>query len=451
MITDQLSGAATHIRIRSILLVLLTLSISACAHIRPKQVGQCDLVGYKIVVGAGEKNLVGGSGGGATDFRAMLPQLLGRNVKSLVAGTSDKVLVLSGGSLHGAFGAGFFRGLPNVPLYRVVTGVSSGAIQSPFIFLANHKPEKEKVYPSYMHADPRLGKPGDGYPSDLALAYAVSREGDLLKLRPHGYVDAVIDGSLATFDPLRRGEKLLISEDMIRQIAEESKRGRSLLVGVTDLDEGVGYAIDLTRLADEAVSRSHVAEARDCFVEAVVASATVPPGVPPVTLKVNGKVHLFMDGGAKFGVFYQQIREAVASTPSVDMDLVVNGKLFDSPWLENGKPVGKWSLINFGFRAVDAMETEVYSFSVIDVARFGEKDGRFRVALISDAGLTGFPDDPDQYASCVDGKTCAVHHDQDAKAKPQQFYPSYMRCLIDYGQKRGEENAWNPPSALIHP
>lgn len=448
--TDRSSRAATRIRVRSLLLVLLTLSFAGCAHIRPKQVGQCDLVGYKIVVGAGEKNLVG-AGGGATDFRAMLPQLLGRNAPALVAGSNDRVLVLSGGSLHGAFGAGFFRGLPAVPHYRVVTAVSTGAIQSPFLFLANSKPEPGKIYPSYMHADPRLGKPGEGYVSDLALAYAVGRESDLLKVRRLGYIGAVIDGSLATFDPLRQGQKLLITETTIRQIAEESKIGRSLLVGVTDLDEGVGYAIDLTKLAVEAVNSGHVAEARDCFVEAVVASATVPPGVPPVTLKVNGKVHLFMDGGAKFGVFYQQIREAVASTSSADMDLVVNGKLFDSPWLENGKPVEKWSLINFGVRAVDAMETEVYSFSVNDVARFGEKDGRFRVALISDVGLTGFPDDPDQYPSRVDGKTCAFHHDQDAKAKPQQFYPSYMRCLIDYGQKRGEDNAWNPPSALIHP
>lgn len=410
------------------------------------------MVGYPIVVGAGEKRLVGRSGGGGVDFRDELPELLGRGASPLVAGSNDRVLVLSGGSLHGAFGAGFFRGLPAVPRYRVVTAVSTGAIQSTFLFLANSKPEPGKIYPSYMHADPRLGKPGDGYVSDLALAYAVGRESDLLKVRRLGYVGAVINGSLATFDPLRQGQKLLITEATIRQIAEEkSKRGRSLLVGVTDLDEGGGYAIDLTKLAVEAVGSGHVAEARDCFVEAVVASATVPPGVPPVTLMVNGKVHLFMDGGAKFGVFYQQISKAVASTPSVDMDLVVNGKLFDGSWLENGKPVEKWSLINFGLRAIDAMETEVYRFSVNDVARYSTKDGRFRVAFISDLGLAGLPADPDQYASRVDGKTCAFHHDQDAKAKPQQFYPSYMRCLIDYGQKRGEDDAWNPSSTLIHP
>lgn len=448
--TRRPHGSTPYGRLRHLLVVLLALSFAGCAHIRPRPVGQCDLVGYPIIVGAGEKSLVAQSGG-AVQFRDALPQLLRGGAPSLTAGVHDKVLVLSGGSQHGAFGAGFFRGLRTVPRYRVVTAVSSGAIQSTFLFLAQLKPEPGKVYPTYMHADPYLGKPGDGYLSDLALAYAVGREADLLKVRRLGYVGGVIDGSLATFDPLRSGQKLLITETTIRQVAKErTEHQRSLLVGVTDLDDGVGYAIDLTKLAVDAVTGGDVESARDCFVEAVVASATVPPGVPPVTLKVNGKVHLFMDGGAKFGVFYQQIRDSVETTPSVDLDLVVNGKLFDGQWLENGRPVQKWSLINFGMRAVHAMENEVYRFSVNDVARFGAKDGKFRVAFISNLGLKDPSVDPDEYASRVDGKTCSFHHDQDAKAKPQEFYPSYMRCLIDYGQRRGESDAWNPPSALIH-
>ena len=46
-------------------------------------------------------------------------------------------LVLSGGSQHGAFGGGFFSALPHVPTYDVVTGISTGALQSTTVFLAN--------------------------------------------------------------------------------------------------------------------------------------------------------------------------------------------------------------------------------------------------------------------------------------------------------------------------
>ena len=431
-------------------ILLIALCATGCAHMPPPAPARCDLVGYPIVVGAGENNLVARTGG-APNLSDVLPGLIRSGVAPLVAGEHDKVLVISGGSLHGAFGAGFFRGLPSVPQYKVVTAVSTGAMQSTFVFLANRKPEKTKVYPAYMHADPYLGKAGDGYLSDLALAYAINREGDLLKVNRLGYLGAALDGSIATFQPLRTSMKSLITEETIRQVASESNdRHRSLLVGVTDLDNGVGYALDLTKLAVAAGTSIDFKSARDCFVEAVLASSSVPPGVPPVTLTVNGKPQLFMDGGAKFGVFYQQVRDAVDATPSVDMDLVVNGKLFEGDWLEKGKPVKKWSLINFGLRAVDAMETEVYRFSVNDVARWGAKNGTFRVALISNAGLNELRDEPDQYPSRLDGKSCQLHHDEDAKAKPQEFYPSYMRCLIDYGQRRGETDPWNPPSALIH-
>src|SRR5262245_1560528 len=58
--------------------------------------------------------------------------------------TAPKVLVLSGGASHGAWGAGVISGWPDTgvpeprpPAFDIVTGISTGALQAPYAFLGS--------------------------------------------------------------------------------------------------------------------------------------------------------------------------------------------------------------------------------------------------------------------------------------------------------------------------
>jgi len=234
----------------------------------------------------------------------------------------------------------------------------------------------------------------------------------------------------------------VITHDTLLAVAAEGERGRSLFVGVTNLDDGYGYAIDLTALAETAKRTNSIDSARQCYIDALIASSSVPPGVPPVSLKINGhsESNLYMDGGARFGVFFDQMQH-IPSLQSADMTLVVNGVLYGDSWTEKSKPVKKWSVLNFALRAVDLMENQVYRFSVADAERWGSANGTLQMAYISSEGLKHMKVDPDGWD--YKGETCAKASSIDDLESPKQFHPRYMRCLIDYGQKRGAQDPWN--------
>lgn len=381
-----------------------------------------------------------------------------------------RALVLSGGSQHGAFGAGFFVGQENrhaIPDYDVVTGVSTGSLQSTFVFLANRRVPDDIVYPDYMrarfaHPDPELGVPGISNVRNLALAYAVHQEGDLLRVYAHHTfgmgVAAVRHGALASFSPLRQVLTALITPNTIRAVAAEAKT-RSLMVAATDIDDGYAYAIDLTSLAAEAVKKEQeahdttaVGAAVGCYVDALIASSSVPPGVPPVSLAIRTGLgtqdDLFIDGGARYGVFLDQIlkgRTAAKIANPVEMTLLVNGKMQDPYWTNGaGTKTTEWNVLTLAERSSDQLIDQVYRFSV-----FNEKvwalahHVKLDYAYISNEGLRGIPGQPDDWN--YGGHSCADDYAADARQLPEEFYPTYMRCLIDYGEMRGStpDHQWN--------
>jgi len=433
------------IRLAELVLVAVSLAgLAGCAHERPEAALNCELPAYKMLPSSLDTQRRTGP---PETFSQALRDALEARKTQVGRPARRQVLVLSGGSQHGAFGAGFFRGLPQVPEYDVVTGVSTGSLMSTPIFLANQDVPKDRTYLPYIKADPKLGAPRQSNVSDLALAFAISKESDLLHVRPFGFGSAALSGSVATFEPLRRLLEALISEDTIREVAEEAdKKGRKLFVGVTNLDDGYGYAVDLTQLASEAVAQGSVAAARACYIDALLASSSVPPGVGPIALKLKDSPgpNLFMDGGARYGVFFDQLGDVVTSDQPADVTLVVNGSLYGDSWKDKqGQPITKWSVLNLGFRTIDLLENQVYRLSVADQEKWATRPGSsLQVAFISNEGLTKMPGSPDAWK--YEGQTCADARNGDrAKSAPVEFYPAYMRCLIDYGQARGASDPWN--------
>lgn len=437
----------------------LGLLLVACAHARPAEVADCRLRAFPMRVGSTHPREFAPAG---TRSEALPTSPLQQFMTNeLVQSSRDpshpngprEVLVLSGGSQHGLFGTGFFLGRKSIPSYRVVTGVSTGSLQSTMFFLANQPEPTDRTYPQDRGFDPAAIPVGHSNIEDFAASSLVSKESSLLKVGSGGTVGGIFSGAVTSLDPLKQRIFGLISPHTLAEIAQQRALGRTLLIGVTDLDDGNGYAIDLTELASRVASNSNLPNVdmiRHCYVDALIASSSVPLAAYPVSLSIQvaGQVRhdLFVDGGARYGVFLKQIQEAVQTANSAaaptNVTLIVNGKMYSTDWVDDkGARVQKWSALSLGFRAIDILENQVYRFSVDQVETAPLTGGALKMAFISNEGLTAGAEDPDQHV--YKGATCADWSAQDDRAGVKEFHPHYMACLMDYGKGRGEQELWN--------
>ena len=432
----------------------MALLVGACAHPRPAPAKLCAYRAYPLSVNSGglqptQRDPLADQIGAAFDeqaaHRAEAPP-------GSAATTPPEYLVLSGGSEHGAFGAGFFHGMRSIPSYDIVTGVSTGSLQSTFLFLANQPVPKDRTYGWVSGPLASRIKPGTSNTGDLALAYSIAKESDIITPVRGGFLGGLAKGALATFGPLRARLKALISPDTLRLVKQQSAPpySRRLFVGTVNLDDGNGYAIDLTELAsriDTANWTGTVDELQECYVDAMIASSSVPPAAFPVSLQIadpgGTRTNLYMDGGARFGVFIEPILRELGDRATQDarIDLIVNGALYGGPWLQNGQPVKDWSSLSVAARAVSVLENQVYRFSVGTTESFGMRHGGVSMAFISNENLPVGAPDPDNWV--FDGKTCSAWNAIDNLQKQMEFHPNYMACLSDYGRGRGAVPQWN--------
>lgn len=426
-------------------ILMPVLALGACTHMAPAPTPGCAYTAYPLRIDTSPT-----ARSAAPDFEGVLRAAMSAPAApgpGLVGPQRPSVLILSGGSQNGAFGAGFFAGMRHVPDYKLVTGVSTGSLQSTFLFLANTPVPADRTFPAYFGSQPAAHT----NPGDLALAYSIGREGDLIKVGGKGQLGGVIRGSIGEFGPLRETLRGLLSPDTLRAVGAayrpNPEEGRRLLVGVTDVNDGAGYAIDLTELASRLLDdRQPYGTVRDCYIDALIASSSVPLAALPVTLErrdANGTLtrHLYVDGGARFGVFWSQLGEVLAGGLDPEVTLIVNGSLYGKPWLDKaGAPQTNWSALSLALRTVSILENQVYRFSVDNVSRAAPGSGSIRMAFISNDNLGGWPE-PMDFA--WNGRTCAAWNDIDNLDKPTEFHARYMRCLLEYGRARGAAMAWN--------
>jgi hypothetical protein len=457
--------------LRSLLLLAgAGLSLAGCSQPRPKPILGCNYQVVPLTVGprlgraplrldaveaAQPSDAVSGRLGELLRARrARRAPLLGAQAQRGER-PADQFLALSGGGQHGAFGAGFFYGMGTLPSWDIVTGVSTGSLQSTLLFLANQPVPADRTDYSWVDGpmsgqDGTTGfvvKPGTSNVGDLVLAYSIAKEADLMRVRAGGAaLGVVLKGSTASFAPLRARLLKIMTVGTLRAVGSEWRdQKRQLFVGVSNLDDGEGYGIDMTELAARTLatdSPTELARLQGCYVDAMLASSSVPPGVPPVTLQTTKSTEMYMDGGARFGVFLEPVMTALKGAGgdgSARITLMVNTTMAVGSWSGTGQPMQRWSAVNAGLRAVDLMETQVYRFSAASVAELGIAKGGLDMAYLSNAGTGG--EQPDDHV--FDGKSCAAWQAIDAKAKPLQFYPWYMACTADYGRARGAAGNWN--------
>ncbi len=134
-------------------------------------------------------------------------------------------LAISGGGDDGAFGAGFLNGWTKAgsrPQFKLVTGISTGALIAPFAFL------------------------GPAYDDKLKWLYTSISFRDVAAQR--SILSVLFDDALADNTPLWNLVKKNITQDVLNAIAAEHAKGRILLVGTTNLDARRPVIWNLTRL-----------------------------------------------------------------------------------------------------------------------------------------------------------------------------------------------------------
>jgi len=204
----------------------------------------------------------------------------------------EKILVLSGGGLDGAFGAGYLNGWTargDRPQFSLVTGVSTGAIIALFAFL------------------------GPGYDDVLTEVYTQYSTDDFVTRT----IFTALMGGTAVYDTREYRDLIedYIGEEEVARLAEEHRKGRTLLIGTTNLDAGRPVIWSVSGIA----ATGHPA-ARTLIQDIIQASSAVPAAFPPVLIPVvapDGRQYdeMHVDGGAT-----QHLMLFSPSLPTTELD-----------------------------------------------------------------------------------------------------------------------------------
>jgi len=188
-------------------------------------------------------------------------------------------LAISGGGDNGAFGAGLLNGWTAAgtrPEFKLVTGVSTGALIAPFAFLG----------PKYDHV--------------IKDEYTKTSQKDIFKKR--SLLKGLFGDAMADTSPLAAQIASNINQQLLDEIAAEYAKGRVLLVGTANLDSLEPVIWNMTAIAASKDPRSLA-----LFRKILLASASVPGAFPPqlIDVDVDGKHYqeMHVDGGTMTQVF----------------------------------------------------------------------------------------------------------------------------------------------------
>ena len=298
-------------------------------------------------------------------------------------------LALSGGGGDGAFGAGFLNGWSAAgtrPVFRIVTGVSTGALIAPFAYL------------------------GPNYDDLLRHVYT---EVDLTGLLSFNSVwRFLFSDSLADTTPLAKLIVEHIDEKMMHAIAEEYREGRLLLIGTTNLDAQRPVLWNIGEIA--ASGQPHALE---LIQKIILASISIPGAFPPVFIEVeaNGKRYheMHVDGGTASQVF---LYPAALDTRKL-LAFVGIQRQRTAYVIRNGRIGPEW------VETVPGLST-IAQRSIATMVKSQAAGDLYRIYL-------GTQRDNIEYNSAFIG-------DDFIAERKDEFDPGYMRALYEYGFNAGK-------------
>lgn len=284
-------------------------------------------------------------------------------------------LAISGGGEDGAFGAGLLVGWTEAggrPEFKMVTGVSTGALTAPFAFLGpSYDPQLEEIYTTITAAD---------------------------VLNKRSILAAIFSDALSDNAPLRSLVARHVTPQLLEAIAAEHEKGRILLIGTTNLDARRPVIWNITKIA---ASRSP--GALELVRKILVASAAVPGAFPPTMIDVSagGQPYqeMHVDGGASAQVFVYppslhvgEVSKEARITRERHLYVIRNARL-DPDWADT-----KRVTIDIAGRAVSSL---IQNQGVGDLYRIyatAERDGiAFHLAYIPASFDVPLPEPFDQH------------------------------------------------------
>jgi len=189
------------------------------------------------------------------------------------------LLAISGGGDAGAFAAGLLAGWTahgSRPEFRVVTGISAGALIAPFAFL------------------------GPRYDDVMRSVFTSVRSDDIVHGR--NLLLGLASDGMADSGPLSRLVAKYVTPEILAAVAEQYAKGRVLEIGTTDLDAGRPVTWNMG-----AIASSNAPGALELFRKVMIASTSIPGEVSPVMIdtEVDGKhfQEMHVDGGVITQVF----------------------------------------------------------------------------------------------------------------------------------------------------
>ncbi|HWL92980.1 MAG TPA: patatin-like phospholipase family protein [Phycisphaerae bacterium] len=241
-------------------------------------------------------------------------------------------LAISGGGANGAFGAGLICGWTESgtrPVFKVVTGISTGALTAPFVFAG----------PEYDHV--------------LREVYTKTTTEQILV--PRGMLAAMSSDAMADTKPMWKTLSKYADQKLLDAIAAEHGKGRILMIGTTNLDARRAVLWNVGEIAT-----SGNPKALEIVRRIMIASAAIPGAFPPVFFDVeaDGEKYqeMHVDGGAMTQVFLYppslKLREAAAAagvTRERRAYVIRNARL-DPDWAEVDR-----RLMPIAVRAIDSL------------------------------------------------------------------------------------------------
>jgi predicted acylesterase/phospholipase RssA len=260
---------------------------------------QIDIEPWRLEAGAALEREVALLGGADAD--GLLPPAVG--------------LAISGGGDKGAFGAGLLVGWTAAgtrPEFKLVTGVSTGALIAPFAFL------------------------GPAYDADLQRFYTEISPDDVVHKR--SILAIVTSDAMMDNQPLKDTLETIVDRSFLDEIAAEYEKGRLLMIGTVDIDSRQAVVWNMTRIASFPGE-----EAVQLFRDVMVASAAIPGAFPPtlIDVEVDGEEYqeMHVDGGTLAQVFVypssHKVKEEVKNATGLDRErtvYVIRNARLDAEW-----------------------------------------------------------------------------------------------------------------------
>ena len=293
-------------------------------------------------------------------------------------------LALSGGGDKGAFAAGLLNGWTaagNRPEFKLVTGISTGALIAPFAFL------------------------GQSHDHVLKNFYTNISAKDIYKER--GFLAVITNDAMADTQPLWTLLEGLVDEDFLLKIAREYEKGRLLLIGTVNLDLQRPVIWNMG-----AIAASNHPKALQLFRSIMLASASIPGVFPPVMIDVavddTPHQEMHVDGGTAAQVFVYPARLDVGRM-SKEMGVTRERHLY----------IIRSSRLDPDWATVDRRAFSIAGRAISCLIHYQGIGDLFRLYLTAQK-------DGVDYNLAYIGKDFEVEH-------KENFDTNFMRKLFDYG------------------